>query len=261
MSRALTLAPGFVAAAGDGGTLIAEPHTLDAFRAAGLDRSATWETAIAAGKRHSGRGATACFEADRLGVLRLKQLRRSGWLAPLWCERFLGTRRLLRNLSDAREAIRRGVATPEVRALWLRPGPPGFWRGWLAVEEVPDARDLAVALTAADPPSAETLTMAAVAVRRMHDAGVEHRDLNLGNLLVREHGPRSPQAWVLDLDRARLHGAPLGLAARSRGLRRLVRSTIKVCGSGAVGGIDVPSLWFEAYAGADAVLLGRLRRL
>lgn len=58
-------------------------------------------------------------------------------------------------------------------------------------------------------------------LRRLHDAGVWHRDLSIGNVLVREaEDAVPPEFLVVDLNRARL-GRKLGLWRRTRDLSRL----------------------------------------
>ena len=71
-------------------------------------------------------------------------------------------------------------------ALLLQAGPPGLYQAWLAVEEVPGAVDLLSRLDPTPPPAPDEIAAAISVVRRMHDAGLEHRDLNLGNLLLGE---------------------------------------------------------------------------
>ena len=57
--------------------------------------------------------------------------------------------------------------------------------------------------------------------RRLHEAGVWHRDISIGNLLVQIEGPdRTPRITCIDLNRARL-GRRLGLWRRTRDLCRL----------------------------------------
>ncbi len=56
-------------------------------------------------------------------------------------------------------------------------------------------------------------------LRRMHDAGIWHRDVSIGNLLVRLE-ERGPVFFLIDLNRARL-GRRLGVARRSRDICRL----------------------------------------
>ncbi len=62
-------------------------------------------------------------------------------------------------------------------------------------------------------------------MRRLHDAGFDHADLNLKNVLVR--GGEPPTAVVLDLDRGRLEDT-LPAGARRRNLVRLLRSFLKL---------------------------------
>jgi 3-deoxy-D-manno-octulosonic acid kinase len=58
-------------------------------------------------------------------------------------------------------------------------------------------------------------------VRRFHDAGVQHADLNANNIMLGETG----EVWVLDFDRGRLREPG---AWRERVLDRLARSLAKV---------------------------------
>ena len=91
----------------------------------------------------------------------------------------------------------------------------------------------------------------------MHDEGVEHLDLNLGNLLLRRGDV--PQAFVVDLDRARLHDRPLEFALRQRGLRRLERSYVKLCGDGP-GSVEHRDWIYTRYGTNDPAMTSRLQR-
>jgi tRNA A-37 threonylcarbamoyl transferase component Bud32 len=62
------------------------------------------------------------------------------------------------------------------------------------------------------------------AVRALHDAGVEHRDLQLGNILVSAENPR---VVVVDLDRAIFHAGDVPVGRRAQNLGRLARSAHK----------------------------------
>ena len=215
--------------------------------AAGLDREDGWESRL--DRPTAGRGPTGLLELAPGTIARLKRLRRGGLLAPLWRDRFPGSDRILANLEIPAEALRRGVPTPEPLALLAVPGPPGLWRGWLATAELPGAASLESRRGSAGEPAAVRAAMRVV--RSMHDAGIEHRDLNVGNLVVRP-GPDGDDVFILDLDGARLHDGPLDLPLRRRALRRLERSTVKTTG---VGGFES---WYLAYAAGDAALAARL---
>ncbi len=190
-------------------------------------------------------------------VLRLKRLRRGGWMAALWRDHFIGEGRALDNLSVSVEAGRRGVATPPVLALLLVQSVGGLVRAWLAIEELADTVDLQSCFHSDQPPTRAELEAALGVVRRMHDRGLEHRDLNLGNLLIRRSA--APQAFVIDLDRARLHVGPLGFHPRQRALRRLERSYVKSGGAGSVSE-DVRSSIYTLYAADDRGLAARLEQ-
>jgi hypothetical protein len=253
----VTVAPGFEAIDCAPGRLLADSTLVHALRASGLDDVRGWQTRLEAGVESAGRGATARLVVGSDAPLLLKQLRRGGLAGPLWCDRFAGTRRLLDNLEIPLEAIRRGVSTPRPVALFLLEGPRGLYRGWFAQVEIPDAVSLSDLVVADTPPSGELLIEAMRAVRAMHDGGVEHRDLNLGNLLVER---ATGVIWIVDMDNARLHPRPLAVPLRQRALRRLERSWVKTlarCGRTPDGRGDG---WYERYAGEDAGLADRLAR-
>lgn len=212
-------------------TLIAEREWLEPLRRMGLHRGATRVGLGFTKSTGVGRGGTAVVDVDGR-QLRIKQLRRGGLLRGLWCDRFLGRQRLLDNLRLPHAAIERGVATAAAHALLIVEGPRGLFQGWLALEEIDRTVTLGDRLADNGPVAEEELAAAMAAIRRMHDAGIEHRDLNLGNVLIRRPEASGWFGYVIDLDRARLHSAPLGLALRRRSLRRLERSYVKRFGSG-----------------------------
>ncbi len=95
---------------------------------------------------------------------------------------------------------------------------------------IPAATTLAeLVVTAAGEPL-DPVLMAAIGrvVRRLHDAGVWHADLNAHNLLADRQG----RAFVIDFDRARRR--PPG-AWHEANLRRLERSLAKVCAAAGLG--------------------------
>jgi serine/threonine protein kinase len=91
----------------------------------------------------------------------------------------------------------------------------------------------------------------------MHDRGVLHPDLNLGNILL---GPAPREISVIDFDRAKFASGPLPFAPRQAALRRLERSCAKLTGSSGPWGPGSEDFWYTAYSGDDAELLHRFTR-
>lgn len=259
------LPPGFTSGGEGPLRLLAPPERLEGLRAAGLDRPGRWQELIRQGSRRSGRGRVARWKAPCGETWILKQLRRGGVLAPLWRERFAGTARPVRNVALPLEAARREIPTPAPRALLLVGGPPGLCRAWLALHAIEGA-DLSERFLSGPDPSPTVLAATVSLIRRMHDRGLEHRDLNLGNLLVAESA-RGVRAYLLDLDRAVFHSGPLDFNRRQRALRRLERSYVKSVeraggpsGAASAGGPGFRDQLYALYAGGDEELASRLDR-
>ncbi len=253
----LAVPPGTVVERRGRVTFVADERRLGALRAAGLADVARWQELLARPRAERGRGPAAIVPLAEGQAVRLKRLGRGGLLGPLWRERVIGRRRLVDNLWLPHEAACRGIPTSAVAALMMLAGPPGLYRGWLALEELPATTDLARLFGAHDPPRPDELAAVLRLVRRMHDAGLEHRDLNLGNLLVRRSGPL-PEAFVVDLDRARLHPRPLDFRRRLAALRRMERSLVKLRRDAASD--SVRRSFYELYAAGDRELAARLDR-
>ena len=129
----------------------------------------------------------------------------------------------------------------------------------MAFEEIEGAEDLArrvirSAVTRAD------LVATIVAVRAMHDRGVVHPDLNLGNVLLRTGIDASPEAFLIDFDRATFTPGAIPFAPRQAALRRLERSCAKLTGVSGPWGPGSEDLWYSTYAGDDVDLARRLAR-
>ncbi len=259
MRRIARLAPaGFAVRETGRRALLAREDLLDRVLGAGLGDPAGWESLVAVGARSPGRGASGRLVLPGGVRLVVKRMRRGGWAAALWRDRFPGVARLLRNVTVPVEAMRRGVPTAGPAAMLVEEGPPGLHRGWLAVGEIEGAEDLLTRLSGPRPPDAEEMLAVLRALRSMHDRGVEHPDLNLGNLLVRRPPGGAPEGFVVDLDRARLHDRPLSSGMRRAALLRMDRSYLKRFGD--AGPLPAPRIpaWGEAYAGGDRGLSGLL---
>lgn len=172
------------------------------------------------------------------GEWAIRHYRRGGAVASLLGDRYLrlGTPRPVREMGMGRALEAAGIPTP--RHVGGAVYPDGVWyRGDLVTEYVPDSQDLAAVLFGDAPAATRFAPVAAMRaagslVRRLHDGGVVHRDLNLKNILIAGPEPGvsgdadSVRALVLDLDRASLRSR-VGERARRRMLDRLWRSARK----------------------------------
>jgi hypothetical protein len=226
----------------------------------GLHDPARWGSLVERGSGAAGRGRTALVRPGAGSPWILKQMRRGGLAGRFWRDRFPGTARLVANLAVPIEVARRGIATPAPVALLAVEGPRGLYRGWLATEEVDRARDLRSLLSSPTPPGEGAMRAVLTFVRRMHDVGIQHRDLNLGNLVARPSVAGDWEVFVVDLDRAALHSRPLGFRARQASLRRLERSYARWFRGSRPLGAGGSTIWYTEYAGADAQLARRFER-
>lgn len=181
---------------------------------------------------------------------------RGGWM------RFLGDRYFGRpprpfvELAVSERLRAAGVATPRVLAALVHPGRLGY-RADLVTEWLGPGHDLRALLAPnAYPHEARTagLVAAGRVVGRAHAAGLDHPDLNAGNLFLETaEGGKGWSASILDLDRASI-GSPSGRTARSN-LARLVRSLEKERRLGRIAwdGDDLAA-FTRAHAAAAAAL-------
>lgn len=173
------------------------------------------------------------------GQLVAKAYTRGGLLGGLLRHWYLDPERPLREAAVAEELMRRGCPTPPVVVARVTRGAAGLSRLEIATARVERARDLLdvvreVMQGEGGGAGAETdTTLEALAadtgrtLRRLHDAGLHHRDLQVKNLLVpSEVSSQDAPLIVLDLDRCRM-GEPLGSAKRVVSLTRFARSLVK----------------------------------
>lgn len=172
-----------------------------------------------------GRGRLARIDLGPAGRAIVRPLLRGGLLGKLVRRVSLDPWRALSELRVSTEAAARGAIVLDVLAAISRPGAIG-WQHGLVTREVEGAVDLAAALRAwpEGPARWRALRAAGTAIRRLHDAGVDHVDLNLKNVLLDPRG----KALVIDLDRCRLGPDPATFDVRARNLIRLLRSWTKL---------------------------------
>ena len=157
------------------------------------------------------------------GDFALRRYRRGGLAARLSQDRYLGLgearNRAFRELRLLAALTERGLPVPRpVAASYRREG--CTYQAELVTVKLPDARSLADWWLAGE---AGVQDWAAVGrcLRRFHDAGVRHADLNANNIMLDGRGG----IWLLDFDRGRLSSPG---SWQGRVLQRLARSLQKI---------------------------------
>ncbi len=175
-----------------------------------------------------GRGSAPTVTLDSGLSIVLRRYRHGGLLGGVTRGLLLGLRRPLAELDVSARAEALGAPVPHVVCVILWPVAGPLWSAMIGTREEPYAEEL-LAAWARHPPGRERyalLRRVGAAIRKLHDAGVRHPDLQVRNILL---CPETPERIVvIDLDRARLRAArSLGPAARATNLARLIRSAIK----------------------------------
>jgi 3-deoxy-D-manno-octulosonic acid kinase len=175
-----------------------------------------------------GRTATAVLAVPGCSErIHLRPVRHGGLLAPLWRGAILGITRPAAELRVNARLFDAGAPVPRPALVAAHRARGPLWSAVVGTVHVEAARD-GLAWLAAKPPFPELVhgaRAAGAAIRRFHDAGGQHADLQIKNLLVRTSGG-GIEVLVIDLDRARA-GPPPSPARRMRELARLVRSLHK----------------------------------
>ncbi|MCK0769227.1 3-deoxy-D-manno-octulosonic acid kinase [Chromohalobacter canadensis] len=146
-----------------------------------------------------GRGASLFIACDEERWA-LRPYRRGGLIARLSDARYVWTglerTRAFREMRLTAELKQRGlpVPAPVAAGVW-RHGPS--YTATLITRLIPDVQALAERLPTATP---ALLKRVGHTVRRFHDAGLDHVDLNARNLLV----DADDHIWLIDFDRCRL---------------------------------------------------------
>lgn len=170
-----------------------------------------------------GRGGVSVLRCGDQRIV-VRQCRRGGVPALFVRDLYFGFHpRPFAELAQTERLRHAGVPVAEIYAAVVRWLLPGCYQGWVISKFIDDTETLWT--WAQRDPSAsakrEVLRGVALAVRRLHAAGVVHPDLNLNNILVRAIAG-APQVWLLDFDRK-------AVAARiGSDIERLERSVHKL---------------------------------
>lgn len=208
----------------DGGAILHDPsRTGNAPELFDCDR---WAARGALRDAPGGRGAVTYLDDGRDGLV-LRRYRRGGWAARVTHDRYLwlgeARTRAWRELMLLHRLHAMGLPVPApVAARYRRSG--CTYRAELVTVRLPHSRSLAECWLAGEVGD-EEWRAAGRCLRRFHDAGVQHADLNAHNLMLGRQGA----VWVLDFDRGRLR-RPGGW--QDRVLARLARSLDKISRDG-----------------------------
>lgn len=184
-----------------------------------------------------GRGGVGAFLLRPDLAVVLRPYRRGGLIARVNRSRYLGlSPRPFRELRTAVAVARAGVPTPEPLGAAVLWDAPGLYRGAFVSRELWGAANLWRFLQQAPPAQRGPACAAAAAVvRRLHDTGALHPDLNLQNLLIRR-AASGIEAWLIDLDGVRF--ATVTPRHRQAAFARICRSIRRLDPESAVITLD-----------------------
>jgi tRNA A-37 threonylcarbamoyl transferase component Bud32 len=201
--------------------------------------------------RQAGRVTWWRIEPDwSRGPLLVRRYAHGGALGPLLGDLFPSAARMVSELRVSAYAHRAGVPVPRPLAVRVEHVCGPLVRAYFVGELLTGALDLLAVCEAFEAgrhvPRRAVARSVGRAVARMHEAGIEHADLNLRNILVRRPFDE-PAAHVIDFDCARVRGR-LSTAQRAANLKRLDRSVRKRALSRATVGLLDRVCLLRSYA-------------
>ncbi|OEY66593.1 3-deoxy-D-manno-octulosonic acid kinase [Marinobacter sp. X15-166B] len=175
-----------------------------------------------------GRGSAWFVEAAGTPMV-LRRYLRGGMAAKLLRSSYLYTSedrvrsfaelRLLEHLIDLQ------LPVPAPVAAWYGKTSGAYYQAGIIIERIADAVPLADLI---DTLALDGWAALGSLLRRFHDAGVKHADLNCYNILVRQK-----EFYLIDFDKGQLMGAGRSQQWKAASLERLARSLRKVAGAAA----------------------------
>lgn len=149
-----------------------------------------------------GRGAVLFIQADGRRLV-LRHYRRGGWMAAVSSDRYrwhdADSTRSFHEWYLLYLMRRAGLPVPVPIAAGYRRVGRYSYRADLVTEELPNVSSLAARIRSASLPLTDWVAIGRC-LRRFHDEGVCHADLNAHNLLLGE----GHAVWLIDFDRAQL---------------------------------------------------------
>jgi tRNA A-37 threonylcarbamoyl transferase component Bud32 len=163
------------------------------------------------------------FISDRTAGLPVV-MKQFGWRSAIHkLARPLTGSKAIRSFRIAMTLREAGVATPRPLIAWDRKGRRTVLESYYITEEIPDAITLRQILKSPgvfETEKSALLTELARLVRGMHDAGVLHRDLTIGNFLVAPKPVDGNRIFIIDLSRS-VHLGRVPLLIRFMDLARM----------------------------------------
>ncbi|MDT8435989.1 MAG: lipopolysaccharide kinase InaA family protein [Gemmatimonadota bacterium] len=206
--------------------------------------------AVRAAGPPGGRGAAFLLPAGALGEVVVRPFRRGGWLRRVNRRRYLRGDRALDELALTERLRLAGAPVPEVlAAVQTRIGPGPAYAAALVSRRAAGFSPAALVLRGARPGrAAARLEQIGRAVRRVHEAGGRHADLNAWNVLV-PTGRAGLGPLVIDWDRGRFVAGGVRGAAAEANLARLERSLRRLGLAAAVSSLPALRAGYEAAPG------------
>lgn len=210
----------------------------------------SWQEQSAVRSIAKGRGNTLVLDTE-FGPAVLRAYQRGGWARLLSSDQYLFTgferSRALLEVRLLARLWKQGLPVPQPLAgLCVRQGLT--YRAALLTREIPQARTLADCLgelSQTDP----AWTQVGACIRKFHEAGVVHADLNARNILLADEGDKGLSVYLIDFDRSR--AGKISEAAARANLSRLHRSLLKQWPNPDSG--DPAACWKRFLAGYNTV--------
>ncbi|MBE8606847.1 MULTISPECIES: 3-deoxy-D-manno-octulosonic acid kinase [Vibrio] len=180
-----------------------------------------WQQQDAISGSAQGRGTTWFIRLDGIQAA-LRHYRRGGLFGKLVEDQYRfsdwESTRCAMELNVLKALANAGVNVPKpIAARAIKSGL--LYRADLMSERIPNAKDL-VDVLVNGPIDADVYRRIGQEVRKMHDAGVNHTDLNIHNILLDD----SQRVWIIDFDKC---GHQAGDDWKEDNLNRLKRSFLK----------------------------------
>lgn len=180
-------------------------------------------------------------------MLVLREYRRGGLMAKISRNTYIFTgESAVRSFAEFRlldHLVGMGLPVPRPVAASYRKTTPVNYQAALIIERLEEATPLADLIASLDDRAWQVL---GGTIRRFHDAGVRHADLNCFNVLV-----RGGEFFLIDFDKGRIMEASSSTRWKDANLNRFARSLRKVAGAAAQVRVWEP--FMHGYNGSQSI--------